>query len=789
MARRSKTPPPVVGAYSTLHAIRGAAERIDLEAQRTKQTARRQEAWQEKAWELFGQVGEMRQAARIFGDAFARTRWFVGVRPDPESDPVQVDEENATELGVSLADAAVAEDALTRLRSPHGGATELRRSLGIQLFVPGECYLVGRPDPTVDEGERWDIYSTAQFEPDPTNHRFVLKTSRTVGQGGIDLPEESTTAARIYRPHPQYDFDPDSPIRSSLTILEEYLDLTDAIRASARSRTYGPGVWVWPRSALGQANTGDTAGQGDGQSVGNNPIITDLIEASGLAMTDLASPFSRVPLIIGVEDSLWREKDWSTTLIQWDREVDKVAADQRAELIKRFAVSIDLPAEYLTGVADLNHWSAWSVPESAFRDHIAPALIIGVDGVTIGYLKPALELAGVDPSRWEVWFDPAPLITNVNRTEDYKFAYDNLEVSGDALRRELDIAEEDAPDAEEVARRIVIERARAGTTGQTPAAGPRALLPGPPDEDGPVEPEPPPMAGSADPLAAVPGMLAAMDDAMFADLHQRADAAMRRALERANGRLRRLAVTAEGNRLGARAAVEGVQASSLMVAPTLGPTLTAALIGDEDVFAGTFDDLAERFTTRTVRAAREVVQMARAVGDISDLDANALLARLEDESREGAGLLLAALTALASRLLARPEPQAQPPGETDGALVAPELVRNALIRAGGGGASATSMLTGDLIRDLWSRAGIRFEGRVWRYGDPAARESSFEPHRRLDGTRFDDFDDPVLATSGGWPFVDHYRPRDHPGCLCNAPFRVAQRDETGRTIPGEEEAA
>ena len=770
---------PVVGSYTSMTAVRGAAEIIDLTAERGKAEARKQEAWQGEAWALYGKIGEVRQAARIFGDSFARCRWFVGVRPSPEDDPVPVDEDNAAELGVSLADADLAAEALARLRSPRGGQSEIRRSLGIQLFVPGEGYLVGRPDPTVPDNERWDIYSTAEFESDPANGVYWLKTGPGAG-AAVELPADSTSVTRIYRPHPQWSSWSDSPMRSSLTILEEYADLTDSIRASARSRAYGPGVWVLPNSMRRGVAGGETAGQGDGQAVGNDQVVTDLVTATGLAISDLSSPFARVPVMVWVDDDLWKDKDWSSTLVTWDREVDRVAADQRAELIKRFAVAIDLPAEILTGVADMNHWSAWSVPESAFRDHLAPALVLGCDGITVGYLRPALAAMGVDPAPWEVWFDPSPLLTNVNQAQDYKDAYDRYEASGESLRRVLSIPEDDKPEPDEVARRLLIEQGKKGSVAGKPAPeGDEAEVE---DEEGPPPAERPeaeaPVRGAGrDPLDELPRTLARMDEGLLTGLHQRADDAMRRTLERANGRLRALAKRDAA----ALAAVKPLTAASLMVAPTLGPSLVLALAGDTDLLAGAWDGLASLFTDRTNRAAREAITLARNLGELSDLDAAAMLARLEEDTDRAAGLLITAMAALAGTLLIDPTPGVGP-GETDGLLVPSSIMRGALVEAGGGGATATSMLTGLDILALFRRSGIELRGRVWEYGDAAARLTVFEPHHQLNGAEFDDFDE-LPGSGGAWPFVDHYRPQDHVGCLCQAPYRKAAR------LPSPEEAA
>lgn len=54
----------------------------------------------------------------------------------------------------------------------------------------------------------------------------------------------------------------------------------------------------------------------------------------------------------------------------------------------------------------------------------------------------------------------------------------------------------------------------------------------------------------------------------------------------------------------------------------------------------------------------------------------------------------------------------------------------------------------------------------WEYGhDPRA---PFPPHQALDGQALESWEDPALAASAGrFPFVGHYHPGDHAGCLCD----------------------
>jgi hypothetical protein len=89
---------------------------------------------------------------------------------------------------------------------------------------------------------------------------------------------------------------------------------------------------------------------------------------------------------------------------------------------------------------------------------------------------------------------------------------------------------------------------------------------------------------------------------------------------------------------------------------------------------------------------------------------------------------------------------------------------------------------GDLLRGEMASRGVAVEGYRWVYG-PAARRRPFEPHARLAGTTFQNFDDDVLANSAGWPPFSHFMPGDHSGCLCDVePVLIAPDGSVTRDV-------
>lgn len=782
MALFARRPAPSVPAPRAMRptSVTAAGSRIEFTGSRSdEQTAKKREAWQQRAWEMYDLLGIVRFPARFMGDSFARIRLFVGVRPDPEAEPVPLVPEGDSELGYTADEARLAIGQLDRLRGPEGGRAEIMRRIGTHLFVPGECYLVGRradeSKPVADDNERWDIYSTDEFIVDLETKRRNLAdetvpTFKLKGPSGQprDLPID-TVGIRIWRPHPRFTTWADSPMRAALPICERLLILEQSIISGALSRAKGPGVWVLPNSMRGKS-TGPT--DGDGQATKNDPVIDDLITAIGTAIQDPESAYAQVPVAVWVNDDLWKDQSWSDKLITWDRDIDAVAAEQRSEARTEFAVAIDLPPEVLTGAANINHWNLWFIGDDTFQSHVEPYVILADSALTASYLWPALRLEGVDdPERFVIWHDPSELVADPDKGDRSLKAHGAFLISDERARRDNQYQEEDAPSPEEITRRVAIEQALRNPTVMLPA------------------PQGPPAASAnghritAAAEDALPGFaerIGLMDRTLLLEVQAEADSVMRRALERANRRLKTLAQRDKT----VFATISGISAESLQIGPTLGPTLIERFATrddgqTEDLFAASLLGFRDWFDERTGRTATEAIRMAQTSGQLSDIEAAELERELAADRVSGSDMILAALLGAAGALLLRPVPPTGP-GEVDRRLVPAGLIRDGLARAGGGGIKAASMLTGDTVGRVWSQGGISFGAWRWVYGDPSLRQQPFPPHQALDGVEFGDPEDERLGNaSAAFPGVSGYWPGDHQGCLCaveRTGARVNSRD-------------
>jgi hypothetical protein len=149
--------------------------------------------------------------------------------------------------------------------------------------------------------------------------------------------------------------------------------------------------------------------------------------------------------------------------------LDEKLMDMRESAIRELARSLDMPADVMLGLGDVNHWSAWQIEESGIKIHVSPKAETVVHGLTKGYLIPTLraaeaELVGPNGGRLIVWYDTSEITQRPDRSENIIQAYDRYEVNGTALRREIGADDEDVPTQAEF-KDMVLKRAAKGDQG------------------------------------------------------------------------------------------------------------------------------------------------------------------------------------------------------------------------------------------------------------------------------------------------------------------------------------
>lgn len=846
LARLVGTPDPspngAGGHYPPNRAAPGlvaSATRLRVGTKAAEATIKRREAWQSECWDAFDTVGEVKYGAGFFGNAMSRLGLYVGVIPDdPDADPAPIttDIPDEGEPGPEVLDQGTYDrvtDALDRLSAGVGGRAEILREIAINISIAGECYLYGREeggrppgtngemDPGAEGEEVFDVRSIDEIRVESDGKVLVYDDPEEVGkQGKGRTVGPDDFLVRIYQRHPRWSSRADSMLRGTLGAVEELLLTEQATRATARSRLSAGLLLVPSEITFGSPTPSRGAEEED------DPFLADLMEAMTTPIQDEGDASAVVPTVIRAQADHLKE----IRFVHPDRKMDEQVLQRQDAALKRIAQGMNLPVEVITGVADVNHWTAWQIEDSTFQAHIEPMAIMLVNALTEAFLLPMLEAAGVaDPRRFVVWYDPSRLITRPNVAEAANSAHDRGVISDDAYRRARGFADEDAPDVPDVdpavdtaLSLVTAAPSLIGDPGlpalvdqiRTVTGGAGAKFPvdeaddGEEGEDAPIpeQPDGPDAAARHAPLAPVlladasrvPADLGRMLRDIDRDLRNRveaaADAQMRRALERAGARLRSKAKRQ-------RAAHEAIgSVDNREVAATLGPAIVQSLgVEETDLLEDAFDPLEERFLGWCATAGDATLDL---IPDLPDEERDLRARELADHARDAWAWLRNALIERAKDLLYDPDPSPPEQGEWDEIAVVPyDLVREAVARAGGlaqaqvvtadGGdaildaatSTAVGIATGMLAERMLRDSGVQTEGWEWDYG-PYHRSQGFEPHVALDGTVFESFEDDALLNLDGWPPEPYYSPGDHPGCRCDVtPVMIDRRGDATAEVP------
>jgi hypothetical protein len=425
----------------------GAPLRVANYEEATQLQLSRQE-WTTRAWSYYENVGEVRYAANFIANALSRLRLIAATTPSASSD--QWEPQVVTEGAVA--------EAVHRLQDPRGGQRGLMRSLGLNLFVPGEAFLLGQQ---IDNVQLWECLSSDELDVRTGYPQFYRKTLPNVTPQPIP---DTALVIRIWKEHPRWSQLADSAMRTVLDQCETLLLLTRMERAAARSRFAGSGILFVPNELLPSGSRGES----------DTDFYAKLMESMIAPIKDETHPSSVVPILLTGPAEYGR----SIQHITMDRAIEGDGLVRlKEDAVKRLAAAFDLPSEVLTGNTDLNHWGMAVVREETFSAHIQPFAEMVVDALTIGYLHPALRRAGVKNwSEYCVWFDSTELVQKADRFESAIQAHDRMVISNEALRKAGQFSESDAPEDEEYAQRVGLKmvQPRMAVTGELPPEPPTA---------------------------------------------------------------------------------------------------------------------------------------------------------------------------------------------------------------------------------------------------------------------------------------------------------------------------
>ena len=385
------------------------------------QFIRHPDAWQNEVWEFHDSLGEYNYGVWWLSNMLSRVR-LRAARLKPGSDEPEIETDGpAAEL-------------MMRLHGGVAGQAQMMKRLTVQVSVPGEGYLIGE---TEGKRETWKVRSVDEVRAQSGKYQVMNEDTVSTGQDWRDLAEDNLVV-RVWRPHDRYYHLADSPSRSARSIMRELELVNRKIIADYLSRLASAGVFAVPdeidfpvREEFADAP---------------NPFMAEWIETAATAIANPGTASAVIPIpMVGPAEALKELR-----FIDFSVRADEKIIEKRDSVIKRLATKMDMPAEILLGMGDVNHWSAWQLEEGALKTHIAPVAELICDALTSGYLQPRLEAADEDPSDWVVWYDMSELAMRPDKSANAKDAYDRLEISGTAYRREIGFDEDDKPTDEEL---------------------------------------------------------------------------------------------------------------------------------------------------------------------------------------------------------------------------------------------------------------------------------------------------------------------------------------------------
>lgn len=408
-------------------------------------------AWQTEAWEMLDTVGELEFYREWMANAMTRcTLEVIEVLDDGTEQPV---------TAASEGDAAVAWQAMEALFGGAAGQAEMLGMMGGHLAIPGETWLVGLLEPPADPDiDMWRVLSKDEVKEQ--GNRWQI--DRGDGEPEVYARDE-VYVTRIWRPHPRKGVEAHSSVRSALPILRQMVGLEKRDAANIDSRLIGNGILAVPTEVtFASPATPDD----DGQDPEGDPFLAALIEAGTAAIENPGSAEALFPLLVRAPAANI-DKIKHITLAS---ELDNSSMDRLERLIKRLANSLDVPAEVLLGLADVNHWTGWLLDENAIKMHVETTLAIITGGVQTRYLWPCLqgESESFDPAlrRFLVRGSTAALRQRPNRAAEATAARADLVITDAAWAREVGFEEGDLldPTSDEYKRKMIQKTAGGVTT-------------------------------------------------------------------------------------------------------------------------------------------------------------------------------------------------------------------------------------------------------------------------------------------------------------------------------------
>lgn len=390
----------------------------------------------DQCWRFIAEIGELGHAYTWFSNSISRVRLYAAtIGPDS--------------VNVVPIEKGPAADIVNQLR---WDSSMIMKEIAWNRLAVGRAYLLGTE---IDDTFRdWSVYSTSQIRRKRRTDGNPTPQYQITHEGPanwVDLPENSLLSTiRVEDVRRKWlDW---SPTKNILPILREIDLYNKKIIASLISRIVSRGILFIPAEV--------TFPSRKEQKDGADPFVEEFLDAAKSAIRDPSSAAAGLPLPLRVPATSIEK--FRHMMLEQSEEVDTIK--DRESALYRMADSLPIPRELVVGgLTKANHWTSWQLTEDAIKTYISPEAEAICRSLTKSFLWPQMKAEGHpivdgDGNRTIIWYDATALTVSPDRSAQAREAFDRIEISGEAYRREIGFTEEDKPSPEEVAYRVEQKR-------------------------------------------------------------------------------------------------------------------------------------------------------------------------------------------------------------------------------------------------------------------------------------------------------------------------------------------
>lgn len=444
-------------AYNGSRAMVASASRLNLkDIRETDRLSKRLQKtkWQKEAWDYYDLIGEIKFSSNLIANVLSRINIYVAHVDDSSRIPTPIRESKAKEHS------DVAEAILELLETGDGGTSGLLRDAALNYFISGEYYLIKEPaDYFRGTPEKYQVRSIDEVIVEGKGEKIGIYVRSSPDDERIDWVNIPVTGfvSRMWRKHPRWSGEADSSMRGILDECDDLLLYSQEARSISRSRI-GAGILFVP-DGIDNAATPDSDGdeESEGSDDHQTTISEELTEALAGPIGDENHANSVVPVILRGPVDMGEK----IRLIELAKQIDPMYSNNIAFKLDRILQALDIPKDVAKGMANLKYSNGIIIEETLYKSHIEPLILLIIDGLTNGFLRPALAAQGIPEdviAKTVIWYDPSQITAKPSKSEAANFGVENGILSGASWRAANSFAESDAPSEAEKAERLVISK-------------------------------------------------------------------------------------------------------------------------------------------------------------------------------------------------------------------------------------------------------------------------------------------------------------------------------------------